>query len=75
MFDDTKDMFMLTDFGLTPRQEEVTLLVVRGLSNREVAEQLFIAEQTVKDHLRDVFEKVGVRRRSELTAKILRHIT
>ncbi len=75
MFDNSKDMFMLTDFGLTPRQEEVTLLVVRGLSNREVAEQLFIAEQTVKDHLRDVFEKVGVRRRSELTAKILRHIT
>ncbi len=75
MFDNPKDMFMLTDFGLTPRQEEVTLLVVRGLSNREVAEELFIAEQTVKDHLRDVFEKVGVRRRSELTAKILRHIT
>ncbi len=73
MFQD-KDNFMLADFGLTPRQEEVTLLVVRGLSNREVAEQLFIAEQTVKDHLRDVFEKVGVRRRSELTAKIFRLI-
>ncbi len=71
---DNKDMFMLADFGLTPRQEEVTLLVVRWMSNLEVAEQLFIAEQTVKDHLRDVFEKVGVRRRSELTAKILSRI-
>ncbi len=71
---DNKDMFMLADFGLTPRQEEVTLLVVRGLSNREIAEQLFIAEQTVKDHLRDIFEKAGVRRRSELAAKVFKLI-
>lgn len=58
-------------WGLTPRQEEIVLWVVRGLSNREIAERLFIIEQTVKDHLHDIFEKVEVRRRSELIAKVL----
>jgi DNA-binding CsgD family transcriptional regulator len=57
--------------SLTPRQREIALLVIRGLSNREIAERLFIEEQTVKDHLRDVFEAVKIHRRSELTAKIL----
>lgn len=61
----------LAGFGLSPCQERVAMLVIRGLSNREIAEQLFIAEQTVKDHLRDVFEKARVHRRTELTAKVL----
>lgn len=58
-------------FGLSPRQREIAVLVTRGLSNREIAERLFIAEQTVKDHLHDIFGKVQVRRRSELIARIL----
>ncbi|TLY36473.1 MAG: response regulator transcription factor [Nitrospirae bacterium] len=37
-----------------------------GLTNREIAERLFITEQTVKNHLCDVFEKLNVHRRSEL---------
>jgi two-component system NarL family response regulator len=45
--------------------------VVRGLSNREIAERLFITEQTVKDHLRDVFEKAQVHSRSALIATVL----
>jgi DNA-binding CsgD family transcriptional regulator len=61
----------LTPFGLTPRQEEIAVLVIRGLSNREIAERLFISDQTVKDHIYDVFEKLQVRRRSELAAKVL----
>lgn len=61
----------LTGFGLTPRQEEIAVLIVRGLSNREIAERLFISEQTVRDHIYDIFGKLQVRRRSELTAKVL----
>ncbi len=49
----------------------MALWVVRGLSNREIAERIFIAEQTVKDHLHDVFEKMKIHRRSELAAKLL----
>jgi DNA-binding CsgD family transcriptional regulator len=60
----------LANFGLSPRQEEIAILVIRGLSNREIADRLFISEQTVKDHLRDIFEKLKVHRRSELIAKV-----
>lgn len=61
----------LKDFVLTRREEEIATLVIYGLSNREIAERLFICEQTVKDHLQDIFEKVKVHRRSELIAKVL----
>lgn len=57
-------------FGLTPRQQEVALLVIRGFSNRVISEKLYIAEQTVKDHLQDVFEAIQVHSRSELIAKV-----
>ncbi|HUJ78736.1 MAG TPA: LuxR C-terminal-related transcriptional regulator [Nitrospiria bacterium] len=58
-------------FGLSRRQEEITALVLEGLSNREIAGKLAICEQTVKDHLHDVFEKTRVRRRSELITKLI----
>ncbi len=60
----------LAQFGLTKRQQEIALSTVHGRSNREIAIDLHITEQTVKDHLRDVFEKMHIRRRSELIAKI-----
>ncbi|MDA8388954.1 MAG: helix-turn-helix transcriptional regulator [Nitrospiraceae bacterium] len=56
---------------LSARQREVAFLAAMGLSNREIARRLYISEQTAKDHLCDIFERLKVRRRSELTAKIL----
>ncbi len=61
----------LDEYGLTRREEEIALCVMRGLSNREIAEKLFICEQTVKDHLRDTFQRMRIHRRSELSAKLL----
>jgi DNA-binding NarL/FixJ family response regulator len=52
---------------LTPREREVVRHVALGLRNFEVAKKLFISEQTVKTHLNNVFQKVGVRDRVELT--------
>jgi DNA-binding CsgD family transcriptional regulator len=60
----------LAHYGLSKREQEIALWVMRGLSNRMIAERLFICEQTVKDHLYDVFEKMQIHRRSELTAKV-----
>jgi DNA-binding NarL/FixJ family response regulator len=57
--------------SLSPRQQEIALWVIRGLSNRQIADRLFIAEQTVKDHLSDIFVKLSVQRRGELIAKLL----
>lgn len=52
--------------GLTRRQKEVALLTARGYSNKKIAEKLSISEYTVKDHLKEIFQIMGVGKRSEL---------
>jgi DNA-binding CsgD family transcriptional regulator len=59
--------------GLTQREREVALLVADGLRSREVAERLGIASQTVKSHLKTIFDKLGVRNRVELARRLSRH--
>ena len=51
--------------GLTLRESEVLALVADGRSNREVADALFVGEQTVKSHLRGIFTKLGVQNRTQ----------
>jgi DNA-binding CsgD family transcriptional regulator len=53
---------------LTPQELQVARFVSRGLSNREVGEQLFLSPRTVDFHLRHVFTKLGISSRSELAA-------
>jgi two-component system, NarL family, nitrate/nitrite response regulator NarL len=53
---------------LTPREIEIVKMVVRGLRNRAIADDLSISEGTVKAHLHSAFEKLGVRSRAELIA-------
>lgn len=53
---------------LTPQEEAVTVLVAQGLSNREVAAELYVSPKTVQYHLTRVYAKLGVRSRSELAA-------
>ena len=52
---------------LTPRESEIVRYVASGLRNNEVAERLSITESTVKTHLNNIFQKLGVRDRLELT--------
>lgn len=68
---DKKILQVLEGYKLGHRESEVAVLAVQGLSNREIADILFICEQTVKDYLHDVFGKLKVKRRSELAAKVL----
>jgi DNA-binding CsgD family transcriptional regulator len=53
---------------LTPQEEAVTSLVAQGLSNREVAAELYVSPKTVQYHLTRIYAKLGVRSRSELAA-------
>ena len=51
---------------LTPHELRVAQLVAQGLTNREAAAALFVSAKTIEHHLRNVFRKLGVRRRTEL---------
>lgn len=51
---------------LTPQELRVALVVATGVTNREVAAQLFLSVKTIENHLSHVFEKLGIRSRAEL---------
>ncbi len=53
------------DLHITRREFEILELIAQGLSNREIAEKLFVSEHTVKTHSSRVFDKLGARRRTQ----------
>jgi DNA-binding CsgD family transcriptional regulator len=57
-------------YELTPREVDVTRALARGLTTNEIAQELHLSRYTVQDHLKSVYEKVGVSSRGELVAKM-----
>ena len=53
------------DLGITPRELDILELIAKGMSNREIAEKLFVSENTVKTHSSRVFDKLGAKRRTQ----------
>lgn len=63
---------VLTDDPLSPRESQIVKLVAEGLSSREIAESLVIAEKTVERHRANILEKLGLRDRVDLTRYAIR---
>ena len=59
-------------YGLTGREVEVLRLVARGMTNAEIGEELFISPRTVAQHLRSVYNKLGVNSRAAAAAITVR---
>lgn len=57
-------------FHLSKRELEVLQLICSGLTNKGIAERLFISEQTAKDHVRNIMRKVGVKSRTALISAL-----
>jgi DNA-binding NarL/FixJ family response regulator len=60
-------------YGLTPRELEVVTCIVEGCSNKDIAKQFTISEETVKRHLSNIFDKTGVSTRLELALFAISH--
>ena len=55
----------LRDLGITKRELEILELIAQGLSNREIADKLFVSENTVKTHSSRLFDKLSAKRRTQ----------
>jgi DNA-binding CsgD family transcriptional regulator len=55
----------LDELGITRRELEILELIAKGMSNREIAEKLFVSENTVKTHSSRLFDKLGAKRRTQ----------
>ncbi len=60
----------MAQYGLSRREAEVAWLLYKGYTNRQVAEELFVAENTIKKHASHIYEKLHVSGRKELKEKI-----
>lgn len=61
---------LMSAYGLTDREQEVTRLVLKGESTTQIAEALVVSPHTVQEHLKKIFEKTGVRSRRDLVSKV-----
>jgi two-component system, NarL family, nitrate/nitrite response regulator NarL len=60
--------------SLTPREKEILLLVSKGFTNKQIADHLFIAENTVKNHIKNLLQKLQLENRVQLAAYALKYI-
>jgi DNA-binding NarL/FixJ family response regulator len=57
---------ILAKFNISPREKEIIVLLLKGKTNKEIADPLFIELSTVKIHIHHIFKKLGIRNRAQL---------
>jgi DNA-binding NarL/FixJ family response regulator len=74
LFNQFREQSMLnTPSSLTPREKEILILVSKGFTNKQVAEQLSIAENTVKNHIKNLLKKLNLENRVQLASYALKN--
>ena len=59
------DQQKITELGISDREYEILVEISQGLSNKEIADKLFVSESTVKTHVSNLFSKLDVKRRTQ----------
>ena len=59
---------------LTPQEREVLLLLADGMTNRQIASRLYLAEKTIKNYVTSILSKMGMARRTEAAVYAARHL-
>jgi len=62
---------LLRNFNISPREEEIIRLILRGMSNKEIQAALFISHNTVKNHVYNIYQKMSVKSRLQLVSVVL----
>ncbi|OHD13973.1 MAG: hypothetical protein A2086_10575 [Spirochaetes bacterium GWD1_27_9] len=62
---------VLKKYDISEREKDIILLIIKGYSNKDIGEKLFISPSTVKAHIYNIFRKIDVKNRHELTYKVL----
>jgi DNA-binding CsgD family transcriptional regulator len=61
---------LMSAYGLTAREQDITRLILQGRSTSEIAQELVVSVHTVQEHLKSIFDKTAVHSRRELVAKV-----
>ena len=64
-------MNLSKQYDLTERETDVLFHMTKGLNNKEIAEELFVSVNTVKYHIRNLYEKLNVSKRGEIASKLI----
>lgn len=61
---------VIESYGLTAREQEILRLILQGSRNKDIEKKLFISASTVRNHIYNIYQKLGVRSRLELINRI-----
>lgn len=65
--------WICAEFGLSAREREIVQRILKGKSNKEIEEELFISAHTVKNHIYHIFQKAGLKSRGQLVSMVMQH--
>jgi DNA-binding NarL/FixJ family response regulator len=68
-FHETSNLPLLEEYDLTPKEKEILNLLVKGLAYKQIAHQVNISVETMNTHIKNIYRKLSVHSRSEVTAK------
>ena len=70
--DEELEAEMKEKFQLTVRENEILLMLLKGKSNREIADMMYVSPETIKTHLQNIYRKLGVKSRMEAALLFLK---